>query len=119
MKSRKAILSLVYIALFVAIIAVCSWISIPTPILVPFTLQTFAVFVTAGLLGTKRGTTAVVVYMLLGIIGVPVFSQFRSGLGILLGNTGGYLIGFLFTALAVGIITKIFGKKCIIELNVF
>ena len=109
MKSRKTILSLVYIALFVAIIAVCSWISIP--IVIPFTLQTFAVFVTAGLLGIKRGTTAVVVYILLGLVGVPVFSQFRSGLGALLGNTGGYIIGFLFTALAVGIITEIFGKK--------
>ena len=68
-------------------ITICSWISIPT--LVPFTLQTFAVFLTVGLLGGKRGTMAVLVYVLLGAIGIPVFAEFTGGIGIILNNTGG------------------------------
>lgn len=97
------------IALFVALIAVCAWISVPTGI--PFTLQTFAVFTTVGILGLKDGLTAVIVYCLLGAVGVPVFAGIRGGLGVLLGSTGGYIIGFVFTALAVGIITSKFGRK--------
>lgn len=103
------ILGLVYCALFAALIAICSWISIPTTI--PFTLQTFAVCVTTALLGTKRGFTAVLVYILLGLVGMPVFSGFTGGIGVLAGVTGGYIIGFLFTALAVGLITAKFGKS--------
>lgn len=102
-------LDIIYIALFSALIAVCSWISIPLTI--PVTLQTFAIFATAGLLGTKRGVAALLVYILLGAIGVPVFAGFSSGVGVLIGSTGGYLIGFIFIALTVGLITKFFGKK--------
>ena len=86
-------------ALFAALIAVCAWISIPAT--VPFTLQTFAIFAALGLLGGKRGTVAVAVYLLLGAIGVPVFAGFQGGIGALLGTTGGYLLGFLLTALIV------------------
>lgn len=85
------------IALFTSITAVCSWISVPAT--VPFTLQTFAVFLTCGLLGGRRGTVTVIIYLLLGAIGIPVFSGFTGGIGHLLGPTGGYIIGFLFTAL--------------------
>jgi len=85
-----------YIALMVAVIVVCAWIAVPT--VVPFTLQTFAVFATLLLLGGKRGAFAIAVYLLLGAAGVPVFSAFRGGIGALLGATGGYLFGFLFTA---------------------
>lgn len=102
-------LDMVYIALFAALISICAWISIPTT--VPFTLQTFAVCLTAGLLGMKRGTLTIVVYLLLGAIGLPVFAGFQGGLGSLLGTTGGYLIGFLFTALIVGFISDRFGRK--------
>lgn len=102
-------LDMVYIALFAALISICAWISIPTT--VPFTLQTFAVCLTAGLLGMKRGTLTIVVYLLLGAIGLPVFAGFKGGLGSLLGTTGGYLIGFLFTALIVGFISDRFGRK--------
>ena len=87
---------LAYIAIFAVLIAICSWISIPMT--VPFTLQTFGVFMAVGVLGGKRGSLAVLVYILLGAIGVPVFAGFSGGLGILLNNTGGYIIGFLFTA---------------------
>lgn len=100
------------IALFVALTAVCAWISIPLPApFAPFTLQTFAVFTTLGILGLKNGLTAVVVYCLLGAAGLPVFAGMKGGIGILLGATGGYIIGFIFTALSVGLITRKFGKS--------
>lgn len=109
--NKTTVLDMVYIALFAALIAVCSQIQIPTAI--PFTLQTLSVFVTAGLLGTTRGTISVVVYILLGLVGVPVFAGFSGGAGVLFGMTGGYIIGFIFTALAVGLITRFFGKGMI------
>ena len=96
-------------ALFAALIAVCAWISIPAT--VPFTLQTFAIFAALGLLGGKRGTAAVAVYLLLGAIGVPVFAGFQGGLGALLGTTGGYLLGFLLTALIEWGMEARFGSK--------
>lgn len=84
---------IILVGVFAALIAVCSWISIPGP--VPFTLQTFAVFLAVALLGGKRGILCVLVYLLLGLIGVPVFAGFGAGPGKLLGLTGGYLLGFL------------------------
>lgn len=100
------------IALFVALTVVCAWISIPLPPpLVPFTLQTFAIFTTLGILGLKNGLTAIIVYSLLGAVGLPVFAGMKGGLGVLLGTTGGYIIGFIFTALSVGLITKRFGRS--------
>lgn len=98
-----------YIGLFVAVMAICSWISIPAT--VPFTLQTFAVFMAVGLLGGKRGTIAVLTYVLLGAIGVPVFAGFSGGIGALLGNSGGYIVGFIFSAPRyVGYHSKIWRK---------
>lgn len=88
---------LVLISLFASLIAICSWIYIPTA--VPFTLQTFAVFLSLGLLGGKKGFQAILVYLLLGAVGLPVFAGFTSGFGVLLGSTGGYLWGFLGAAL--------------------
>ena len=88
-----------------ALLAVCSWISIPT--VVPFTFQTFAVFCTLELLGGKKGFFAILVYLLLGAIGMPVFAEFSSGLGVILGTTGGYLIGFLFMAMIYALSEKI------------
>lgn len=100
---------MVYIAIFAVLMAIWSWISIPTG--VPFTLQTFGVFLAIGVLGGRRGTLAVLVYILLGAIGVPVFAGFTGGIGILLNNTGGYIIGFLFSALAMWGMEILFGKK--------
>ena len=98
---------LVYIALFAVLISVCSWIAVPSP--VPFTLQTFAVFLAVGLLGGKRGTLAVLVYLLLGAVGIPVFASFNAGIGVLLGPTGGYLLGFLLSALTYWLTTARLG----------
>lgn len=100
---------IVFIGIFAALMAICSWISIPTT--VPFTLQTFAVFVAVGLLGGKRGTLSVLVYILLGAIGVPVFAGFTGGLGILFGSTGGYIVGFILSALIMWLFEKLFGRK--------
>ena len=94
-RDNTKVLDLVYISIGAALIAICSWISIPTA--VPFTLQTFAVFFVLLSLGGERGTLATLVYVLLGAVGVPVFAGFSGGIGILLGSTGGYIIGFLFT----------------------
>lgn len=100
---------MVYIAMFAVLIAVCSWISIPTEI--PFTLQTMGVFLAAGILGGKRGTLAVLIYILLGAVGVPVFSGFTGGLNVLIGTTGGYIVGFLAMTLIMWLAERCFGKK--------
>lgn len=99
--------NLTQIALAAALITVCAWITIPAT--VSFTMQTFAVFTIAGLLGAKRGTLAVVVYIALGAFGLPVFSGFRGGIGVLAGNTGGYIVGFVFASLVCGLLLGRFG----------
>ena len=97
------------IALFTALLAVCSWISVPTAI--PFTMQTFGVFLTIGLLGGKRGTAAILTYLLLGAVGLPVFSGFTGGIGHILGPTGGYILGFILTALLMWLAEALMGKS--------
>jgi len=96
---------LVRISLFASLIAVCSWISIPA--VVPFTLQTFAIFLSLGVLGGKRGFMAILVYLLLGAVGLPVFAGYGSGLSVLFGSTGGYLWGFLGAALCFWGVTSL------------
>lgn len=108
-KKKWKPLDLAYIGMFVALMAICSWINIPT--VVPFTLQTFAVFAAVSMLGFSRGLVSVVVYIALGTAGVPVFAGFSGGYGVVLGPTGGYIVGFVFTALVTGGIMKAFGKK--------
>ncbi len=86
------------IAMMTVLICLCAWITVPFT--VPFTMQTFAVFAALLLLGGRDGLLAIGLYLLLGLVGLPVFSGFRGGPGHLLGPTGGYLIGFLITGLA-------------------
>ena len=100
---------LVLAAQSAALMAICSWISVPAA--VPFTLQTFGVFLSAGLIGGKRGTAAVAVYLLLGSAGLPVFAGFTGGMGHITGPTGGYLVGFLFTALVMWLAEHFFGRS--------
>lgn len=106
---RNSILSMVYCSLFTIIIALCSYISIP--VVIPITLQTLGIFVTLELLGGKKGTFSVLLYLLLGIIGIPVFSGFRGGIGVLLSPTGGYIVGFIFLALTYLLFTTIFNQR--------
>lgn len=110
-RQKHTVRSVSYVGLSAALIAVCTWIAIPLPSNISFTMQTFAVCVIAGLLGWRQSLAAVAVYLLLGIVGLPVFSGFRSGAGVLLGATGGYLIGFLFMAPCIGFLTERFGKS--------
>lgn len=100
---------MVYIAICAVLIAICSWITIPATI--PFTLQTFGVFLTVCLLGGKRGSLSVFIYIVLGLIGIPVFAGVKGGIGVLLGNTGGYIIGFLFSALIMWAMEALLGRK--------
>ena len=93
----------VYIGLSAAIIVICSWIAIPFA--VPITLQTLAICLVSGLFGAKRGSLAVLIYILLGAIGIPVFTGFKGGIGVLFASTGGYIIGFVFTALIAGAVS--------------
>ncbi len=102
-------LDMVYIALFACLMAICSWISVPGE--VPFTLQTMGVFLAIGLLGGKRGTLAVLVYILMGAVGLPVFSGFTGGIGKLVGVTGGYIVGFLASALVMWAMEALLGRK--------
>ena len=108
------VLDMVYIAIGAVLIAVCSWISIPTA--VPFTLQTFAVFFVLLVLGGARGTLSVLIYVLLGAVGVPVFAGFTGGIGILFGNTGGYILGFIFIGLIYMLFTRLFKKNSVVKI---
>lgn len=109
-KTKSQILNMVYIAMFAALICICSLIAIPIGA-VPITLQTLGVYLAAGILGWKRGTISVVIYLLLGTIGLPVFSGGKSGFGSLIGPTGGYLIGWIFSAIVIGLIIQVFKSK--------
>ena len=109
--SRLRTRELTLTALFAALLAACTWLSVPMPKpLVPFTMQTFAVFLALLLLGGRRGLYAVVVYLLLGAVALPVFSGFRGGLDVLLGTTGGYLVGFVAMALVYWLLTARLGN---------
>lgn len=88
---------IVNISMFATLLAVCAWICIPMA--VPFTLQTFAVFLAMMVLGGKQGIIVICIYLFLGMIGIPVFSGGTAGIGVILGNTGGYMMGWFFLGL--------------------
>ena len=114
-KSKISVRDMAYCALMAVLIAVCSWISLPIG-QVPFTLQTFGVFCALSLLGGARGTIAVAVYIMLGAVGVPVFSGFAGGLGVLMGTTGGYIVGFLLMGLIYWLMTEKLGHGLVITI---
>ena len=100
--------NMVRAALFAGVIALCAWLAVPISD-IGFTMQTFGVFLALGLLGGKWGTVSIGLYLLLGLVGLPVFSGFRGGPGMLLGVTGGYLWGFLISGLTYWALER-FGK---------
>lgn len=108
--------NLCYTAFMTVLICICSWVSIP--FIVPFTLQTFAVFFVLLLLGGKNGTTAICIYLIMGMIGLPVFSGMRGGVSHLFGPTGGYIIGFVFTGITYMLFERLMKKKLIFKLAV-
>ena len=109
MKNKLDSRKISYIALGAALICVCAWISIPFT--VPITMQSFAVCLLAALLGLRGGLCTVTVYILLGAVGLPVFSLFRGGLGVLFGAGGGYIVGFVLLAAVVGCASEHFGRE--------
>ncbi len=113
-KKKIGTIDMAYIAIGAVLIAICSWISIP--VVVPFTLQTFAVFLLIMLLGGMRATISVAVYILVGAVGVPVFAGFGAGIGVLFGKTGGYIIGFLLMGPIFSLMTKLFGRKLLVQI---
>jgi biotin transport system substrate-specific component len=116
-KPKFRTVELAYIAIGAALIAVCAWITIPFT--VPFTMQLFAVFFVLTVLGGRNGTIAIAVYLLLGSIGIPVFSGFKGGFGVLIGMTGGYLVGMLLIGLVYWLMTKLLKPSVWTELIAF
>lgn len=93
---------IVGVGMFAAVLAVLSQISVPMPSGVPVTLQTFAVALTGVVLAWRGGTASVVIYILLGAVGAPVFANFSGGAQVLVSYTGGFLWGFIVMALLCG-----------------
>lgn len=100
---------LVFTALAAVLMAVCSWIAIPT--VIPFTLQTFAVYFALNFLGSRKGTASVCIYLLLGLAGLPVYANGTAGIGILLGANGGYMMGWVLSGPVMGLLEKLLGTK--------
>lgn len=105
-KTRLKTADLVMTALFAAIVAVFSQIAVPMPTQVSVTLQTFAVALCGYSLGAKKGTAAILVYILLGAAGIPVFTGFKGGIACIASFTGGFIYGFLPFAFLCGLPSK-------------
>lgn len=108
---KLSIRNICLIGMFTAVICVLSILQIPTPWGVPFTLQTFVISLAGYCLGMFYGTASVVIYVLLGLIGLPVFAGMQGGPQKLVGPTGGYIYGFIFMALLCGLAYKFTHKK--------
>jgi biotin transport system substrate-specific component len=111
--STSDVRKMAYSSLFAALVAVGAYVEIPLP-LVPITLQVLFVLLAGAMLGARWGALSMLVYVLLGMIGLPVFSGGSSGLGVLLGTTGGYIIGFIVAAFVVGYLSEKKGTLSII-----
>lgn len=105
MKNNK-LRNMVTCSMMAALMAVCAWISLPVPP-VPVTMQTFGVLLSLGLLGGKWGTVSIGLYLLLGAVGLPVFTGFRGGMAALMDATGGFLWGFLAAGFAYRVLERL------------
>lgn len=95
-----------------ALICLLGPFSVPVPFSpVPFSLCTLVIYFAVYVLDAGLGTCSVAIYLLLGLVGLPVFSGFAGGIGRLLGPTGGYLIGYLFIACISGLFIKKWGHS--------
>ncbi len=110
---NKATLQLVFCALFAALTAVMSQFSIPIGP-VPINLATLSVFIAGAVLGAKYGALSQLVYVLLGAVGLPVFSNFSGGVGVIVGPTGGYILGYIAAAWLVGLLSEHFGGNVLV-----
>ena len=99
---------LVLTGIFAGIVTVCSWITVPLPFTqVPINLAVLGVLLAGGCLGSKYGSLSILIYILLGAVGIPVFAGFGAGLGTLAGPTGGYIVGYILCAAIAGL-----GARC-------
>lgn len=101
-QSRLKLRMMIITALFAAVISILAQVSIPMPLGVPITGQTLAIGLAATILGSKYGTLAAILYLVIGTIGVPVFAQMTGGLGVIVGPTGGYLVSFIPATFLIG-----------------
>jgi biotin transport system substrate-specific component len=109
MKKKKPF-ELLVCAIFAALTAVLSQFSIPIGP-VPINLATFSMYLSGGVLGAEGGLVSQVIYILLGAVGLPVFAGFTGGIGIIVGPTGGYIVGYAAGAWLVGLMTERFGRR--------
>ena len=108
MNTNHSIRMQVLCALFAAVCAVCSQLTIPIQS-VPITLGTFGVLMAGGFLGKRYGLLALLIYLILGAAGVPVFSMMRAGISVLAGPSGGFILGFAPMAFVVGLVSEKLG----------
>ncbi len=104
---RLTVREMTLVAVFPAMMAATAGISIPLGSLPPVSLQTIFVFIAALLLGARLGSLSMIVYVVMGIIGLPVFSNFRGGFDVISGPSGGFIIGFIFSAYFIGFMKNI------------
>jgi len=109
--------TIVQVGMFAAIIVVLAQIAIPMPVGVPVTLQTFAIALCGYVLGKKNGVLSTGIYILMGVLGLPVFANFRGGIGVVFGMTGGFIWGFLVLAFLSGLHTQFKSKSIGIALG--
>jgi biotin transport system substrate-specific component len=107
-KNQLKLRNMIITALFTAIIGILAQLTIPLP-LVPITGQTLAIGLAATILGSRYGTYSVLLYLIIGAAGIPVFAEFSGGLSVLVGPTGGFLVGFVPATLLMGWIMEKWG----------
>lgn len=106
MKAQKAAVT----GILAAIICLLAPLSFPAGA-VPISLATFAIYITACIVSTKISVSAVIIYILLGAAGLPVFSAFRGGLHLITGVTGGYILGYIPCAIIIGLLVGRYENK--------
>ena len=104
MRTNKKTIALCQIALLSALMSISAWIALPFPI--PVTLQLFVLFLMAFLFSPSISISCCMVYLALGVVGLPVFSGFQSGIGTILGPSGGFLVAFLPSTALVSFLCK-------------
>ena len=110
--TKLSVLQMALIGVMAAVMCILGPLSIPLPVSpVPISFTNLAIYITLYVLGMKAGTVSYIIYLLIGLIGAPVFSGFTGGPSKLAGPTGGYLVGFIFMALLAGFFIDKFPKK--------